>query len=74
MPKAILEFNLPEENAEHELAINGGTYRRILDEVLASLRTDIKYRSEELPEEAMEYAIKMREFIFDLADEYKIEL
>lgn len=33
MPKAILEFNLPEEREEHEDALKGSTYKCQLDDV-----------------------------------------
>lgn len=33
MPKAILEFNLPEERDEHELALNGWRYQCQVDDI-----------------------------------------
>ena len=47
MPKAILEFNLPEEREEHELALNAHQYMRIIEEMDDFLREKIKY--EQLP-------------------------
>ena len=43
--KAILEFNLPEETIEHDLAINGWKWQMILRQVDSKLRDRIKYDS-----------------------------
>lgn len=42
-PKAILEFNLPEENREHHLAINALKYKAALEEISNRIRTYRKY-------------------------------
>lgn len=41
--KAILEFNLPEEQDEYDWAVNGPTYKLALEELDAWLRSVIKY-------------------------------
>ncbi len=41
--KAILEFNLPEENAEHKLALDGGKWMSVLHELDQWLRSIAKY-------------------------------
>jgi len=49
MPKAILEFNLPEENNEHHTTINAGNYFSSIWDIYSYLRSRRKY--EELSEE-----------------------
>jgi hypothetical protein len=41
--KAILEFNLPEETEEYELAMNGSHYLFALQELDNYLRSQLKY-------------------------------
>lgn len=43
MPKVILEYNLPEESEEYELAMNGSKYHSILWELQNYARTLRKY-------------------------------
>ena len=50
MPKATLEFNLPEERDEFRDAQNGGTWRMILQDVDNQLRNVVKYGE---PKEAL---------------------
>ena len=44
MPKAILEFNLPEEQDEFELAQNGVKYSIVLEDLSMWLRNEMKYK------------------------------
>ena len=41
--KALIEFNLPDERAEHEDALHGSDYRRIVEAVDERCRTWIKH-------------------------------
>lgn len=43
MPKAILEFNLPEERDEFKLATNGTNYFCILWDIEQYLRSELKH-------------------------------
>ena len=43
MPKAVLEFNLPEENMEFKEAVNGGKYLMVLQDLDNFLRSECKY-------------------------------
>ena len=43
MPKGILEFSLPEENAEFDCARYGGTYKGVLEEFSNYLRNIRKH-------------------------------
>jgi hypothetical protein len=43
--KAILEFNLPEEAAEHRVALDGATWMSVCQELDQWLRSAAKYRN-----------------------------
>ncbi len=43
MPKATLTFQLPEEQAEFDCAVNGTTYSSVIDEVKERFRNKAKY-------------------------------
>jgi hypothetical protein len=47
--KAILEFDLPEENSDFQAAINGHNYKSAIWEFDQLLRSEIKYK--DLPED-----------------------
>ena len=42
--KAILEFDLPEENRDFDAAINGHNYRSVIWEYDQLLRSEMKYK------------------------------
>lgn len=69
MPKAILEFNLPEERPEYDLAIRGIDYSIALSEYANWLRGLHKYTDKETItiEEA-------RARLFEVCEENGIEL
>lgn len=50
MPKATLTFNLPEENGEYEVHINGPKYHTVLFEFANKLREKTKYAEPNDPE------------------------
>ena len=43
MPRAILEFKLPEETEDHEVAVNGGKWKSLAWNLDQWLREQIKY-------------------------------
>jgi hypothetical protein len=47
MPKAILEFSLPEEKEEFKLAQNGSAYKYVIDELYAHIRALSKYQDKD---------------------------
>ena len=44
--KGILEFDLPEDREEYEIAVNGYKYKSVLEELTSFLRQKIKYASD----------------------------
>lgn len=70
--KAILEFNLPEESNEFELAQKGIDYSIILSELDNWLRNKLKY--EELSEEEYTIYEGVRNKLLELAGERTVSL
>jgi len=58
--KAILEFNLPEENEEFQTAINANKYASQVDQILGLIRRKYKYE---------EHTPEITEFFHNLRDE-----
>ena len=59
--KATLEFNLPEEQAEHYCAIKGADMLNVLWELKTELRSMLKYG--ELPDKQYEIVEKIQDFL-----------
>ena len=53
--KAILEFNLPEDEAEHSVALQGSAWKSVVLDIDLELRNWVKYGNEfKMPAEALE--------------------
>jgi hypothetical protein len=74
MPKAILEFNLPEENEEFLTAQNGGKYHSVIWNLDQGLRSALKYNSDSYDEKTLEQLQKVRDRIHELLSEYDLSL
>jgi hypothetical protein len=74
MPKAILEFNLPEEQDEFETATNAGKYYSILWNLDQYLRNSIKYASDEMPQADIDTFQLVRDELWQLIDEQNLNL
>ena len=70
--KATLEFNLPEEQAEHYCAIKGADMLNVLWELKAELRSMLKYG--ELTEQQYEIVDKIQDFLFSSLNDNDINL
>lgn len=70
--KAILEFNLPEEQAEHYCAIKGADMLNVLWELRTKLRAMLKY--EELTSEQYDIVEQIQQSLFDMLNDYDINL
>lgn len=70
--KAILEFNLPEEQAEHYCAIKGADMLNVLWELKAELRSMLKYG--ELTEQQYEIVDKIQDFLFSSLNDNDVNL
>ena len=68
--KAILEFNLPEENIEFEMAVNASKMHSVLWQMDQWLRAQYKYMSDaEYNEAAYDAYEKSREQLLNLMSE-----
>jgi hypothetical protein len=70
--KVILEFDLPEETDEHELAINGHKYQRILYEIDNKLRARIKWDTDKTWD--YDTCVYIRQLITDLCIEEGVDI
>lgn len=70
--KAILEFNLPEEQAEHYCAIKGADMFNVLWELKAELRSMLKYG--ELPDKQYEIVEKIQDFLLSSLNDNDVNL
>lgn len=70
--KAILEFNLPEEQAEHYCAIKGADMLNVLWELRSELRSMLKYG--ELPEQQHKIVEQIQGYLIQCLNENDINL
>ena len=67
--KAIIEFNLPEDSDEHQIALDGWKWRIAVQEIDNKLRAMLKYEEKET------FDIEtMREFISSMLSDQNITL
>ena len=71
--KAILEFNLPEDQPEFNNAIKGGDWKHVCWEMDQYLRKHIKY-DESLSEEQLRFYEGVREELYGFMVENKVDL
>jgi hypothetical protein len=70
--KAKLTFNLPEDQAEFDFAVQGGNMYSALHEISQELRTLWKY--EELSEQEWNMVERIRDKFYDILDDHQIKL
>ena len=72
--KAILEFNLPDDQQEYDLANNGLCFWNVLWELDQDLRTKTKYAPDDLPQEKYDAYQEIRDLLRELMSENNISL
>jgi hypothetical protein len=70
--KATLEFNLPEDQAEHYCAIKGADMLNVLWELKTELRSMLKYG--ELPDKQYEIVEKIQDYLIHSLNDNDINL
>jgi len=70
--KAILEFNLPDDQQDFDLATRGMKFWSILWELDQSLRSKTKYASDSLPQDKYDAYQEIRDELHDLMSENMI--
>ena len=74
MPKAILEFNIPDEQDEFETACNAQKYRIILWELDQFLRNKIKHASDDTSDDYLNALQTVRDEFWVLLEENNLNL
>jgi len=72
--KAILEFNLPEDNQDFTLATNGLKFWTVLYELDQSLRAKTKYAADDLPEDKYNTYQEVRDELRELMSNNNVDL
>jgi hypothetical protein len=70
--KAILEFNLPEDNQEFELATKGFKFWSVLWELDQSLRAKTKYAPDNLPQDKYDAYQEIRDELRELMSDNNV--
>ena len=66
--KAVLKFNLPEDQSDHRLALDGWKWRSVVCDIADKLRSALKY-DDGLTPETDAYLEKFREELFQLLED-----
>jgi len=72
--KAILEFNLPEDQPEFNNAIKGGDWKHVCWEMDQYLRRNTKYAPDDTNEEVLQALENAREFLNNLMVDNNVDL
>ena len=72
--KAILEFNLPDDDEEYDLVNNAYNFWRVLYELDQELRAKTKYASDDMPADVYIAYSSIREKLHELMNKNNINL
>jgi hypothetical protein len=72
--KAILEFNLPDDQQDFELASNAMKFWSVLYELDQDLRSKTKYASDDLPQDKYDAYQEVRDMLYELMSNNNISL
>jgi len=72
--KAILEFNLPDDQSDFTLANNGINFWRVLYELDQELRAKTKYASDDMPADVYIAYSSIREKLHELMNDNNVSL
>lgn len=72
--KAILEFDLPDEQPDFEAAINGYKWESAMWDMNQYLRSVTKYAPDETSEEVVDALEKARNELFNILSNYNLEI
>lgn len=71
---ATLTFNLPEDSADHQTAIDGWKWKSLVREILDNLRQDLKYNSDNLLPEQLRILENMKNMIHSRMTEENLSI
>ncbi len=72
--KAILEFNLPDDQQDFELASNAMKFWSVLYELDQELRSKTKYAPDDLPQDKYDAYQEVRDMLYELMRNQNISL
>ena len=72
--KAILEFNLPEDDQDFNMAVNAMKFWSVLYELDQNLRAKTKYAPDDLPQDKYDAYQEVRELLHQLMNEENVNL
>ena len=72
--KAILEFNLPDDDQEYDLANNAMRFWNVLWELDQELRANTKYAPDDMTDEDYDAYQKIRDKLYELMRENNVSL
>ena len=72
--KAILEFNLPDDQQDFELASNAMKFWTVLYDLDQDLRSKTKYASDDLPQDKYDAYQEVRDMLYELMSQNNISL
>lgn len=72
--KAILEFNLPDDQQDFNLAVNAMKFWDVLYELDQDLRSKTKYAPDDLPQDKYDAYQEVRDMLYELMSANNISL
>jgi 23S rRNA A2030 N6-methylase RlmJ len=72
--KATLEFNLPDDQQEYDLANSGLAFWNVLWELDQELRAKTKYAADDLPQEKYYAYQEIRDLLHELMNDNNVSL
>ena len=72
--KAILEFNLPDDQQDFDMAVNAMKFWHVLYELDQDLRSKTKYASDDLPQDKYDAYQEVRDMLYELMSNNNVSL
>ena len=72
--KAILEFNLPDDQQDFDLAVSAMKFWNVLYELDQDLRSKTKYAPDDLPQDKYDAYQEVRDMLYELMSANNISL
>jgi len=72
--KATLEFNLPDDQQEYDLANSGLAFWHVLWELDQELRANTKYAPDDMTDDDYDAYQKIRDKLYELMNDYNVNL
>lgn len=70
MPKLILEYQMPEDKDDYEMALSASKYATIISEFKNELRQKVKYESDSLSDAELKVYEDIRTRLHEIINDY----